>query len=329
MAALWQFFAGMVLIAIGTSSAAGHVGIVATATWFERRRGRAMSVLTLGGATAGMLTVGAAWLVDELGWRVALRVMVVAVVAVGTLAALDVRSRPDNHPQPMDGIGGPGAHGAPRTTRWGIPVREALRTRAFLLLSVAVLTNGFGWTAVLVHQVPFLESLGASTTKAGAFVSVFAVTTITGRLGFGYLADILDKRYVYAAALAALASGIVGLGLARTESQGLLALLLVAPGFGGVMPVRPALIADFFGTAHFGVIGGISAMTMTVGAFFGPLVVGIAVDETGEYAAGWLLAAATLALGIPAILAARPPIELLERHRARAHSTTGAAHERR
>ena len=72
---VWQFLLGMVLIALGTSSAAGHVGIVATATWFERRRGRALSVLTLGGATAGMVTVGAGWLVEELGWRVALRVM--------------------------------------------------------------------------------------------------------------------------------------------------------------------------------------------------------------------------------------------------------------
>ena len=318
MSDLWQFFLGMVLIAVGTSSASGHVGLVATATWFDRRRGRALSVLTLGGATAGMLTVGAGWLVDELGWRVALRVMVVAVVAIGAVAALDVRSRPDDHPQPMDGIGAPLAPGVTPMPRWGIPVGEALRTRAFLFLTVAVLANGFGWTAVLVHQVPFLESLGASTTTAAAFVSVFAVATISGRLGFGYLADLFDKRYVYAAALAALAVGVLGLGLARTHQQGLVALLLVAPGFGGVMPVRPALIADFFGTAHFGVISGVSEMTMTIGAFLGPLVVGLAVDETGEYAVGWLLAAAALTVGIPAILAARPPTEILAHHRERA-----------
>lgn len=328
MAALWQFFVGMALIAVGTSSAAGHVGIVATATWFERRRGRALSVLTLGGASAGMLTVGVGWLVDELGWRVALRVLVVVVVAIGALASLDVRSRPSNHPQPMDGLGAPTAGGAATEKRWGIPAREAIRTRAFLLLTLAVLANGFGWTAVLVHQVPFLESLGASTTEAGAFVSIFAVATITGRLGFGYLADVMDKRHVYAMALAALAAGVLGLGLARSEGQGLVALLLVAPGFGGVMPVRPALIADFFGTAHFGVIGGISAMTMTLGAFFGPFVVGVAVDETGEYAIGWLLAAATLVLGIPAILAARPPAELLALHREHSLSATEPSQHR-
>ena len=69
MQSLWQFYASMVIIALGTSSAGGQVGLVATASWFERRRATAMSVMTLGGGLAGLFVVFIAMLVEALGWR--------------------------------------------------------------------------------------------------------------------------------------------------------------------------------------------------------------------------------------------------------------------
>ena len=75
METLWQFYGAMIIIAVGTSSAGGQVGLAATATWFERRRARAKSVMTLGGGLAGPLVIGVAWWVDLAGWRGALRII--------------------------------------------------------------------------------------------------------------------------------------------------------------------------------------------------------------------------------------------------------------
>lgn len=80
---LWQFYAAMIVIAFGTSAAGGQVGMLATATWFERRRSRAMSIMTTGGGFAGLLVVGVAALVDAAGWRPALRYMAAVVAGVG------------------------------------------------------------------------------------------------------------------------------------------------------------------------------------------------------------------------------------------------------
>jgi len=316
MQTLWQFYGAMVIIAVGTSSAGGQVGLAATATWFERRRGRAMSVMTLGGGIAGTLVIGVAWLVDLAGWRGALRIIGIVVLLVGLPIGLNVRNRPAGHPQPMDGAPGveaPG-DGDRRRFEWGIPPRRALRTRAFVLLAIGTAGMGFGTTALVVHQVPFLESKGISSGVAGSTVAVFTLTSVIGRLGFGYLADRFDKRLVLATSLALTAIGLPLLALVEELWQAILVLMIIAPGFGGSIPVRPALVADQFGTRYFGTMNGFLVLVMTVGSFFGPLVVGRIVDVTDEYTLGWLAAAGVVALAVPAVLLARRPAALIERY---------------
>lgn len=316
---LWQFYLAMIVIALGTSSAGGQVGMVATATWFERRRARAISVMTLGGGVAGTLVVGVAWLVDAAGWRGALRWMGLIVVLLGVPLGLQVRNRPLDHPQPMDGIAtADNDIGFElRGFNWGIPPRKAVRTKSFILLALGTAGMGFGTTALIVHQVPFLESLGISSGVAGATVAIFTLTSVVGRLGFGYLADKYDKRIVLAAALALTAIGMPMLAFVNNLWQAIAVLMIIAPGFGGSIPVRPALLADNFGTRYFGTMNGFIFLIMTIGSFFGPLLVGYVVDVTDEYTIGWLCAAAVVGLAIPSVLASGKPTALIAEYRIR------------
>ena len=319
MDALWQFYATMILIAIGTSSAGGQVGMVATASWFERRRARALSVMTLGGGLAGMLVVGVAWLVDATGWREALRWMGLVILLIGIPLGLNVRNRPRDHPQPMDGLHTPDtdAGNEIRGFAWGIPPRKALRSRSFILLALATAGIGFGTTTLIVHQVPFLESVGISKRLAGASVAMFTLMSIVGRLGFGYLADKYDKRIVLSGSFALIIIGLPFLAFVHEFWQAFIVLAIIAPGFGGSIPVRPALIADYFGTRYFGTMNGLMFLVMTLGSFFGPLLVGWMVDVTGEYTLGWIAAAAVTLVSFPALLAARRPSALIEEYRVR------------
>ena len=83
MTSLWQFYAAMFVIALGTTAAGGQVGQSAIATWFRRRRARAMSFMTVGAGLGGTMVVVFAYMVDELGWRTALRIIAVVVLVVG------------------------------------------------------------------------------------------------------------------------------------------------------------------------------------------------------------------------------------------------------
>ena len=318
---MWQFYAAMIIIAIGASGAGGQAGLAAIATWFDRRRALAMSLSTLGGGVAGLLVVGMAWLVEEFGWRAALRVLVAGMLVIGVVFGWQIRTRPRDHDQPMDGRDYHDASGArlPQALTWGIAPRRAVRTRAFIFSGLAMVALSFSTTAVLVHQVPYMEThLGLSKSVAGSTVAIYTLFSIIGRLGLGMLGDRVSKPLLIALCATLIGTGTVALALATEFWQVVLAILLIAPGFGGTIPVRPAMMADFFGTKHFGTVNGIAALMNTTGGALGPFTVGLLVDLTGQYTAGWYLAAGVGLLAAPLILLATPPRELIAQARAQA-----------
>ena len=317
MATLWQFYLVMGVIAVGTSASGGQVGLVAIATWFEERRARAMSVMTVGGGIAGLLVVGVAALVESLGWRGALRTLALMILVVGGLAALNVRSRPAGHPQPIDGIPQRSRPDRSATYQdWGVPIAQAIRSRAYLVFTYSILANGFATTALIVLQIPFFESLGVSKTLAGTSVAAFTLTSIVGRLGAGFLADRFPKRYVLAASVGMVGAGMPLLALTHSFWPAMAVMILIAPGFGGAIPVRPAMLADYFGTRYFGTLNGISALITTFGGFGSPILVGWLVDTTDSYRLGWIICGVIGLTAVPASLLARPPLALIERYRA-------------
>ena len=311
---IWQFYLSMFVTALGVSACGGPVGMVATATWFERRRARALSFLTVGGGLAGAGVIVVAWLVETLGWRDAVRVLAAAIVLVGLLAASNVRSRPIDHDQPMDGIPVDDDE-EDYSLRWGVPPRRVLTSRSFLCLAFGQACVGFGTTALIVHIIPYLESVGVSKAAAATSVTMYTFVSLIGRLGLGYLADHYQKRLLMAAACALVAVGMPLLALTSGLWSTLFVLALIAPGFGGTIPVRPAMLADYFGTEYFGTVNGVMVLVQTLGAFFGPLVVGWVVDVTGVYTIGWLACGAVAALSVPLVLFATAPRHLLQEFR--------------
>ena len=315
---LWQFYAAMFTLSLGVSGAGSQVGLAATATWFERRRARAMSVMTLGGGVGGLVAVAMAALVEEFGWRPALRILATAMLVGGLGIATLTRSRPKRHHQPMDGIGERGTSGAAGAAAppWGIPMARAARSRSFALLTLGMVAMSFATTAVVVHQVPYLESeLGITKAAAGSTVLLFTLTSIVGRIGLGFVADRYAKRTVMAAATGLVAAGLILLANADSFLVAMIAIAIVAPGYGAMMPVRPALFADYFGTKHFGAVNGLATMLALTGGAAGPWVVGRVVDATGGYVEGWYASAAVALAGIPLFLLATPPSSLYREFR--------------
>jgi len=323
----WQFFAVMVILAIGSSGGGGQTGLAAIATWFERRRGLAMSLSTLGGGLAGVLVVGIAWLIESFGWRGALQILAGLMTLFGFVFGMQIRNRPLGHPQPMDGRETVSADGTPMAAalRWGIPLRQAILTRGFILSALAMVLLSFSTTAVSVHQIPYLErELEVSKRVAGSTVAIYTLLSIVGRLGLGTLGDRVPKRMVLGFCGLLISVGTFLLASATSFPMAVVAIALIAPGFGGIVPVRPAMMADYFGTKYFGTINGIAALVNTTGGALGPFVVGYLVDRTGSYLAGWYVCVAVSALAIPVILLARPADSLVAAHRREAEDTRAA-----
>ncbi len=306
------FYGAVIVIAIGMSATGGPIGMVAITHWFHRRRGRALAVMTVGAGASGVMVLVLSALISAFGWRDALVIIAALQVIICLPLAASVRNRPEEMGLQPDGEAPPRADelstaGARvRDAHWGLTVRETLRTSTFWKLSFAVMLANLGTTAIIVHQIPFLTStVGFSDGLAAASVAIMTLLSLIGRLGFGQLADVMDKRHVMAVAFAISGLSLLLFATVYESWQVLYALPLFAIGFGGAIPVRPALQADYFGLRAFGAIQGLTFAIATIGVLLGPVFAGWVYDETNSYRTAFVVLSLCSLLAAPLILTTR------------------------
>ncbi len=280
------------------------------ATWFERERGRALLLVTfMAGFASTIFLPLAAWLVEKFGWREAL-VALAALLAITTipLHALILRRRPEDLGLLPDGAPGPdpsrpadaGAVVA------GLPLREALRGAAFWWLSGAFSLGTLSSVAVGVHLIPYLVERGYGTGFAAAATGLIGATQVAARV----VVTLLGNRWSQAAVTAAVfwlqAGALVVLLWWQAPAGVLLAVVLLGTGRGAVTLMRAGLVADLYGRAHYGAIGGALAFFVTGARAAAPVGAGLAYGWAGGYdpvfwgLAGASALAALAMVGVPA-----------------------------
>jgi MFS family permease len=310
--ALWQFYGAIVVIAIGMSAAAGPVAMVAVAHWFRRHRGRALAVMAMGSGSSGVMVVVLAWLVSSFDWRNALVIIAVAQLVICVPLALSIRNRPEDmglSPDGDDDSDHQGAAAKPGLAEpEGTTVWRALRSAAFWRMAIGLGLGNAGAVAIIVHAVPFFtKSVGVSDGLAAASMTAMILMSLGGRFGFGFIADQIDKRIVMGAAYAMLALGVLLFATVYEPWQIILVLPLFGLGWGGIIPVRPALQAEIFGLRSFGAIQGLVFTIATLGGLVGPVFAGWMYDQTESYRLAFVVLAATGFVAAPLFVTLRPP----------------------
>jgi len=303
---LLQFYLVMLISALGIGAAGGQVGMAAVATWFVKKRGRALSIMTVGGGISGALVFIVAWLVESFGWRMAVQILSVYYLVIGIFCAFNIRSRPTDHHQPMDGIAE--INNNPLNQIRGYGLRMALKKNALWAISISTSFCLFAGVPVILLTIPFLESLDYSKTTASTGMIAFTVSTVIGRLGSGYLADIYGNKKILIIGYLFVSIGTGLLFFADTLYLTMAFLLIIGPGFGATIPVRASLIAEYFGTTSFGTINGFCVFFSSFGAVLGPWITGKLVDITGSYSYGWLIVGLLSFLAIPILFFSKPPV---------------------
>ena len=309
---LWGFYASFSLISLGNSFSNTWLGMIVLARWFSRRRTMAMSVLTMGAGFSGLSVPVVAWVVATQGWRPAVLFTAVAVLVVSVPIALIIRERPEPYGLTPDGLpldstrANSAADARPTATATdqspSYTVRDATKNRGFWHMVVALSLSTCGSTAVVVMLIPALTQVGLGFETAALVAAGVPLFSLIGRLGGGLGGDRVDKRRLLALLFLLQALGTLVLAFATTPWLALLFLLFYAPGFGGTLPLRPALQAEQFGIESMGSIQGLMLVIITAGGFFGPLFVGALVDLTGQYMLGFLGLAVAVALAVPLML---------------------------
>lgn len=332
---LTGYYVAVVAIALGGSLCGYFPLTVAIVQWFEKKRARALSMMSLGLAVGGLFVPAVAWSMQTFGWRATAYGSGVLAIAVGWPLARMFRRRPEEIGETIDGEPPPpapallaateaaadtAAGSEPPGTAVALPsappgpvpreftAREALRTSAFWLLSVG---HGFALlvvSAVNVHALTHMSAgLGYSLAQASVYITLMTFAQTAGVMIGWLIGDRFDKRKVAAACMLMHASGVLALAWANGPATLVAFSTLHGLAWGLRGPFMQAIRADYFGRRAIGMILGISAAFIAIGQVGGPMIAGVLADITGGYRAGFTVLALIAAGGSLAFLWAKRP----------------------
>jgi len=297
----------------------------AIASWFVKKRGIALSVRWLFTGLAGLVLSLVAWLISTQGWRMTCVIGGLGIWFVGLpLAWLFVKpNRPEYYgllpdgtrteARPDEEVGrmiDRGVNYAAEVQEVEFTLRQAVKTRAYWLLIVAVSVRMVGFSAILTHGVPFLTDMGFEPVKAAALLGIIILASTPSRLIGGILMDRVQTRYIrflMAGAFLLQAVGVVTFLLNQTIAMIYVFLILFWIGVGIALPLTAGVRARYFGRKAFGLIGGTSIIFTTPVGVLAPIYAGWVYDNTGSYIPAFTLFAALFAISAVLIALACPP----------------------
>ena len=286
---VWQFYVGFIVVTLG-SGLGGWLAIIAMVNnWFSRRRSfalaSAMSGIHLGGFLVPVLALGIeshGFKVTSLGIGVFLLVLVFPVTRA-------IRNRPEDYGLLPDGDPPPSQASRserPATLPEGeaeFTVAQALRTRAFWILTIVHVSSSVSIVTLALHLAPKLTDMGLSLSGAGIVVLTYTAIALPSQFVAGWFADKLPKPPVIFVFLMLQATAILIIAIADTLPMVYLFAILYGIGFGGRIPLLTAIRGDYFGRKAFATIMGLSQFPNNIAMIGAPLFAGYMFDVRGSY----------------------------------------------
>ncbi len=285
----WHLYLAFGFIAAVGIGFSGYVPLVILVRgWFPTRVGTAVGIATAGISMGiAFLIPICQFLIDELGWRWALRVLAAAVVGWLIPATLWLLRE-----CPAAETFRPAASRAERPAgqarHWTLPL--ALQSWRFWGFCLVLFTSNTAITLFMVHQVVYLVEHGVHPMVAATVGGIVGLVSIGGKAGWGYLMDRTLRETVYTLACVSFILSIGGLILAGTHPLSFLPYLyavVLGIGYAITAPFTPAVASSLFGGPGFSTIFGTIHISLGFGTAAGAWAGGKIFDVTGSYTAAF------------------------------------------
>jgi MFS family permease len=250
-----------------------HVAMTAMGRWFNRKRGRAVSIAALGfPVSEALLPPVAVALIGLVGWRLTWVAGALALVATAPIL-MAILSRERTPTAGRATTGDPRYHERHAWTR-----REVLRTPLFYALLPGLLAQPFIQTGSFFNQVTIVQIKGWQLSWFAASFSVLAAVSILAALVAGWLVDRFGARRLLPAYLVPL--GLATLLLTYVSSPYVLPVYMALIGLtsGGASTIQGALWAELYGTEHLGAIRALVMAMVVFASALSPALIGILLD---------------------------------------------------
>lgn len=311
------FYISFLVISLGFGFSTGQ--IVATSLiskWFIRKRGKALGLYFGLMGLSGLLIPVLSHLVVLYGWRTTVFILGPCTWLVVFPVTIILRRKPEEWGLLPDGESSTEARDtSDHSPSAGIKevnfsLRTAMHAPSYWLLAVCFSLYQTTNSAIFVHLVPYLISVGFDARVAALVVTAVTAASVFGRGGFGWLSDLFRKKVLLMICFLTQSIGILILmQVQRNVSSLYVFSFILAFGltYGGNSVLRPATVAELYGREKFGTIWGVLQGISIFGGIAGPVVVGLIYDAYKSYRLGLIFLSLVNLLAFFLVMFLRPP----------------------
>jgi MFS family permease len=283
--------------------------------WFVRKRAKALSWSNAGAASGPLIfPLFLTFLIGSMGWRDAWLWLGITTLIIVLPFSLLARTNPEVMNMLPDGDTPESQPSAVTPSQRPRPVEEysftkgeALRSRSFWILTLAMSLAVVGITGYQAHWIPYLQEQGFSLEVAASGVAVYGFFNVGGRFVWGYLAGKYNIRtmMVLQGCLATL--GVIFMLFIFNPYMMVAWGVFQGLNLAGFFMLQSLATAEFFGRGHIGAIRGFMTPFANGTRAVAPLLLGFMHDWSGSYTIPFLIVVGTWIMASLAALAIKPP----------------------
>ncbi len=299
----------LIQAAIGLVMAATfyEVAFTVVAVWFRKKRITAMLIITfLAGLASTIFIPLSTYLIETMYWRDALRVLAL-ILAIFTipLHAFVLRQNPETL-----GLTPEGQSQEQSEQEKHLSKQDALKSSSFWWLAAAFTLDRITIIAIAAHSVPMLLEKGYSPAIVAAATGSIGIMQVFGRLLFTP-----NSQRFSLTKLSAITFLFHTLGLLSLVFISGIASIWIFAAFHGMSNgagtlARAALVAETYGSKHYGSINGSMVTIIAITQTIAPLGAGALHDLYGNYTLALIVLAALSGLAALAVLQIKDSKEL-------------------
>ncbi len=251
------------------------------ATWFIHKRGTAMAIVTFTAGFASTIFVPLSdALLVALGWRQAIFILgiLLGIITI-PLHLLVLRRKPADLGLLPDGESiAPEKKQAPP-----VNLAAVLRSRFFWVMTLAFALSTLSISAVRVHFIPLLISIGIHPSSAALASGSIGIMQVVGRIIFAPVEARFSVRTMVIGVFMLLVLSLSILLLGNSPLLIILFIILFGMAIGTHTLTRPLVVADTYGARFYGRISSAMVIVLTAAGTSAPFAAGVMFDLFNSY----------------------------------------------
>jgi len=307
---VWRFITGL------GNGGAYLPAMALPSIWFALKlRGRATGCVSAGigagFALAGVIVPAVLLSYGEVGWRYAWFYLGAALLAIAFVDFLFIRNRPEDLGLKPLGLEEEEAKaqsaGGGSSLKWGL----VYKSKEVWMVGLVYFMYGFSYIIYVTFFSAYLETVFRwSKEAAGGLWSLVGLLSIASGILWGWVSDVLGRKYGMALAYSVLALSFLLYALALPP-YGLYASALAFGVTAWSIPtVAVVAAADYVGPELRSAAAGFVTLFFGIGQAIGPALGGFAIEATGVFANAFYVAFLVATAGaLGSLLLKRPPVK--------------------